>query len=138
VRDPDVVPALVQYMGTVSSSGSAGHRGRWGRSRSGVSVVDPIVIVPAAHGRAASDSVGETCRRSRGAEGVANRSEAFPEAEVRRWGRYRGDPTPEQLSRFFTLAPADLERVDRARSSVTRLGYAVQLGTVRFLGAFGV
>jgi hypothetical protein len=67
---------------------------------------------------------------------MPSRSEPFPEAEVRRWGRFSGAPTDEQLSRFFLLGPGDLERVDRARSEVTRLGYAVQLCTVRFLGAF--
>lgn len=45
-------------------------------------------------------------------------------------------PPDEQLSRFFLLGPGDLERVDRARSEVAQLGYAVQLCTVRFLGAF--
>jgi hypothetical protein len=67
---------------------------------------------------------------------MPSHSEPFPEAEVRRWGRYRGAPSDEQLSRFFVLGPADLERADRARSEVTRLGYALQLGTGWFLGAF--
>jgi len=67
---------------------------------------------------------------------MSNRSELFPEASVRRWGRYSGTPTDEQLCRFFIVAPGDFERAARARSTATRLGYAVQLCTVRFLGAF--
>ncbi len=34
---------------------------------------------------------------------MPSRSEPFPEAEVRRWGRFSGAPTDEQLSRFFVL-----------------------------------
>ena len=67
---------------------------------------------------------------------MPSRSQPFPQAEARRWGRYSGAPSDEQLSRFFVLGPADLQRADRARSEVTRLGYAVQLCTVRFLGVF--
>ncbi len=51
-------------------------------------------------------------------------------------GRYTGDPTPEQLTRYFHLSPTDLTRVRRRRSPATQLGYGVQLGTVRFLGTF--
>lgn len=58
----------------------------------------------------------------------------FAEAAVWQWGRFGGDPTPEQLIRYFHLSPTDLEHVHRRRSDSTRLGYAVQLGTVRFLG----
>ncbi|HVE46059.1 MAG TPA: DUF4158 domain-containing protein, partial [Acidimicrobiales bacterium] len=51
-------------------------------------------------------------------------------------GPLRRRSNPEQLVRFFTLSPADLRRADRARSRSNRLGYVVQLATVRFLGAF--
>ncbi len=52
------------------------------------------------------------------------------------YGRFLGPPTQEQLERFFWLNDADLARVGRRRRDATSLGYAVQLGTVRFLGAF--
>ncbi len=55
-------------------------------------------------------------------ENMPSRSQPFPQAEARRWGRYSGAPSDEQLSRFFVLGPADLQRADRARSEVTRLG----------------
>lgn len=62
--------------------------------------------------------------------------EGFEDLKVERWGRYRGEPSTEQLSRFFTLTTVDIERVEVARSDSTRLGYAVQLATVRFLATF--
>ncbi len=43
---------------------------------------------------------------------------------------------PKQLERFFWLDDADRERVGRRRQEATALGFAVQLGTVRFLGTF--
>jgi hypothetical protein len=62
--------------------------------------------------------------------------EFLPDAEADAYGQFSGPPSRAEMERAFFLDDLDKELVASRRGDHNRLGFALQLTTVRWLGTF--
>ncbi|GGR17674.1 DUF4158 domain-containing protein [Deinococcus ruber] len=62
--------------------------------------------------------------------------EFLSDEHLGQYGKYGGEPTAKQLQDYFLLDPKALKRIAELRHDYTRLGYALQFCTLKFLGTF--
>lgn len=62
--------------------------------------------------------------------------EFLSDQQAAQYAAFSGAPSRAELERYFFLDDSDLEKVQAKRRSRNRLGFAVQLTSVRYLGRF--
>jgi hypothetical protein len=63
-------------------------------------------------------------------------TEFLSDDQLAPYGRFSGAPSRTHLERYFFLDDADRALIARHRRPHLQLGFALQLGTVRYLGTF--
>ena len=62
--------------------------------------------------------------------------EFLSDEQARAYGRFTGSPGRADLDRFCFLDDADLELIGKRRTDYSKMGFGLQLVTVRWLGTF--
>jgi hypothetical protein len=62
--------------------------------------------------------------------------EYLTEEQEQRYGRYIGEPSPEQLARYFHLNDEDRRLIAQRRGNHNRLGFGVQIGYISIFACF--
>ena len=62
--------------------------------------------------------------------------EFLSDEEASAYGAYRGVPSQSDLEKLFFLDDADRQLIVKRRGAHNRLGFALLLTTVRYLGVF--